>query len=91
MLSPGGRSAYGAKTIDTSAVLIADSRATRRSITVQNVHASNDLYVGSDSSVTSSNGVKVKAAESLRFDDYSGAVYGIGSAASTDVRYFEVY
>jgi hypothetical protein len=85
----GGTLSGATVTIGTSAALIKGSTSGRESIVIQNVHASNDLYVG-PSGVTTSSGVKVPAGQSITFDDYIGPVYGIASAASTDVRYLEV-
>jgi hypothetical protein len=82
--------AYAAVSIGTSAGVIKAARASRRSIVVQNAHAANVLTVGMDSSVTTSNGIRLGPGDSLTLEGYTGAVYGIASAASTDVRYFEV-
>lgn len=81
---------YGTVSIGTSAAVIKAAHGSRTSLVVQNAHATNTLYVGSDSSVTTSNGVVVAAGASVTFDDYTGDVYGIASGASTDVRYFQV-
>ena len=77
---------YAAVSIGTSAAVIKAARSSRQSILVQNAHASNDLYVGADSSVTTSNGLKLVAGASLTLDSYTGAVYGIASAASDGCR-----
>lgn len=89
-MADGGQSSYGAKSIGTTAVLITAARNARDAVLVQNLHASNDLYVGPDSSVTSSNGIKIAAGESISVPS-RGDVYGIGSAASTDARFWEVF
>lgn len=81
---------YGTVTIGAAAALIKAAVTTRKSILVQNVHASNTLYVGDDSSVTTANGIRLLSGESIEINDYNGAVYGIASGAGTDVRYFEV-
>lgn len=86
----GGDSLYGAKTIGGTAAIIVSGRATRDSVIVQNLHASNDLYVGPDSDVLTTTGIKIAAGESYQVPT-RGDVYGIASAAGTDVRYWEVY
>lgn len=83
--------AYNTVSVGTTAAVIASRRDSRNSIIVQNVHASQVLYVGTDSSVTTSNGLKVAAGESVKIDDYRGVVYGIASGAATDVRFLESY
>lgn len=80
--------AYGNVTIGTTAALITAQDGGRKSVLVENAHASNVLYVGNDSSVTTSNGFKIAAGASQRFYE-PGPLYGIASAASTDVRYYK--
>lgn len=81
---------YGNVSIGTSAAVIsAASRYRDQGILVQNAHASNILYVGTDSSVTTSNGLKIGAGESLLIPG-NDVVYGIASGASTDVRFMAV-
>lgn len=91
MSGTGSKGAYATVSIGTSAAIIKAGRSTRKSVVVQNVHASNDLYVGTDASVATTTGVKLAAGASIEFDDYNGPVYGIASGASTDVRYLETY
>lgn len=81
--------AYGTVSVGTSATLI---RATKQrgQITIQNVHASNVLYIGTDSSVDATNGLKLASGESFTIVGYFGPVYGLASGASTDTRYFVV-
>lgn len=81
--------AYGNATIGATAAVIADG-SSRDHITVKNNHATNILYVGFNSSVTTANGLSVAAGASVTIDGYDGPVYGIASAVSTDVRYIEV-
>ena len=82
-------STYGNATIGTSAAVIV-AASSREYVIVKNNHATNILYLGFDSSVTTSNGMSVAAGSDRIIDGYDGAVYGIASAASTDVRYLEV-
>lgn len=80
--------AYGTATIGTTAATILASNTGRTAIVVQNNHASNDLYIGSDDSVATTTGLHLAAGESIRLHHH-GTIFGIASAASTDVRYFE--
>lgn len=86
----GSNAAYGTVTIGATAGLVKAAWPQRKSIVVQNVHASNVLYLGDDSSVLTTSGLKIAAGESVKLDDFVGDVYGIASAAGTDVRFFEV-
>ena len=81
---------YGTVTIGGTAAVIKAANSQRKSILVQNVHASNVLYIGDDSSVATTTGIRLIAGESIEINDYNGPVYGIASAAGTDVRYLEV-
>lgn len=80
----------GAEAIGTTAAVIVDARTTRKSVVVANEHASNVLYVGG-SGVSTANGLRVDPGESVDFNDFNGAVYGVASGADTDVRFLEVY
>lgn len=87
----GSSMAHAAVSIGATAAIICAGRSQRDSIVIQNVHASQDLYVGMDNTVTTANSVKVPAGGSIEFTDYNGPVWGIGSGAGTTVRYLEVY
>jgi len=80
---------YATVSIGTSAGVIKAANGDRKQITIENVHASNDLYIGGDASVTTANGIKIPAGGTFTTDAYTGAFYGIASGAATDVRYFE--
>lgn len=84
------RAGYGAASIGGTAALILAAKTTRQSVIVQNVHATQILYLGNDASVTTSNGLRVAAGAERVLTGYHGALYGIASGAATDVRYFEV-
>ncbi len=73
----------------TSSALIA-ARATRRSVTVRNIHATESCYVGTGT-VSSANGFLLKAGESIPIDSVA-AINGI-RAGSVDVPicYLESY
>ena len=89
-MSTSSIATYGTVSIGTSAAIIKAAKTIRKSIIIQNVHASQVLYLGTDSSVATTTGLRVAAGESVEFDDYNGVIYGIASGAATDVRYFEV-
>jgi hypothetical protein len=76
--------------VGASAVALVDGTPSRRNLIVQNVHASQDLYVGG-AGVATSTGLKVIAGASVGFDDFNGPLYGIASGAATDVRVIEIY
>jgi hypothetical protein len=86
----GAESSYGTVSVGTSAALIAAARFRRDAVIVQNVHATQDLYVGPDASVATTTGIKIPAGQSFVVPT-RGAVYGIASGAATDTRYWEVY
>lgn len=83
-------SAYGAVSVDGTAEIIKAANPRRESIVIQNVHATQVLYIGSDSSVALASGLKLIAGESIRLQTKS-AIWGIGSGAATDTRYFEEF
>ena len=86
-----GQMAGGAVTIpDTPATQIVGGRSARDTVLIQNVHASNVLYIGPSNAVTTANGFKLLAGESIELSAV-GAVFGIASAAGTDVRYLESF
>jgi hypothetical protein len=80
---------YGTVSVAATATLIRPAKALRKSIVVQNVHASQTLYLGDDSSVATTTGLRLNAGDSVRLSDCNAAVWGIASGAATDTRYFE--
>lgn len=89
-MADSSQSGYAAVSIGTTAAVVKAAFFRRESILIVNNHASQILYLGSDSSVTTSNGIPVAAGGSVRLRTKSD-VYGIASGASTDVRYFEEF
>lgn len=87
----GSNMGYGTVAVGTSAGVIVAARTVRKSVAVQNNHGSQNLFVGGDSSVTTSTGFKIGPGGSMSFDEYTGVVYGIASGASTTTNYVEVY
>lgn len=84
-----GQASYGTVSVDASAEIIVAANTSRTSVVIQNADASDIVYVGSNSSVLTTTGIKIAAGSSITFDDYTGPIYGIGSAAAVDVRYWE--
>lgn len=91
------QSSYGSKSVTTAAQLLVGARSQRSAVLIQNVHASQNLYVGPDASVvqpggagTANSGIKIGPGESYLVPS-RGDVYGIATGASTDVRYWEVF
>lgn len=82
---------YGTVAVADSASLIKAGVTTRRSITIQNNHATQTLHIGNTSAVTTSTGLKIAAGASFTIEDYNGPIYGIASGADTTTNYFETY
>lgn len=91
--TPAGASAsaYGATSVTTTATdLIATDLSGRVQVMLQNV-GSKDVYVGSNSSVTTSNGILLAPGSSMVLDaDDTINVHGITASGTASVRYFEL-
>ncbi len=84
----------GQTTVGTTAGLLLAGRTVRKSVRVKNLDATaTDLvYVGDDSGVTTANGYVVAAAGGeLVLDDYNGPIYAIATSADTPVTFVEVF
>lgn len=85
-----GSNSYSNVTITSAALIIAAS-PNRKGITIYN-NGAGTLYIGLDSSVSSTTGYPMLPQSSMTFsnqmDGYRGAIYGV-SSASSDVRYIE--
>lgn len=90
---PAGSSsaAYGATTVTTTATdLIGTDLSGRFSVLLQNV-GSKDVYIGSNASVTTANGILLAAGSSVILEAGSTInMHGITSSGSASVRYFEL-
>lgn len=90
---PAGASsaAYGATSVTTTVTDIVGTDLTNRiQILIQNLGAK-DCYIGSNNSVTTSNGVLLAPGSSLVFDAGAGInIHGITASGSTSIRYFEL-
>jgi hypothetical protein len=89
-MADSSESGYNNVAIGAAAAIIKGAYFRRESIVIKNNHASQILYLGSNASVTTSNGLPLLAGESIRLKTKSD-VYGIASGAATDVRYFEEF
>lgn len=77
---------YGNASIGAAASRLLVGSGLRASALIENNHATQDLYLGTDSSVTTANGLRVAALQSVRIT-HRGEVWAIASGAATDVRY----
>lgn len=82
--------ASGQVAVDTTADLVANLRATRRSITVKNLSATITAYIGSTNGVTTANGMELKPGESISID-FTGTIYGITGSSNATIAYLESY
>jgi hypothetical protein len=80
----------GNVSIGATAAQIVPGRTLRDSVTIHNVHATQVLYIGTNASVTTANGLRVPAGESVRLE-LATPIYGIASGAGTDVRWLDEY
>jgi len=73
--------------ISTSAVLIIAANAIRENLQIKNT-GTDTVFIGSNSSVTASNGFPVEAGEKLNINDYSGDYYGICNTGDSSTMMF---
>ena len=85
--------AYGSITVSTAATLVVLANCARRNLTMVNSSESTVVYIGPDSSVTTSNGIPLYETQTTHKDtfpeSFKGSVYGIVSSGTADVRYWE--
>lgn len=77
---------HGTVQVQTSATQIVLGRTGRESLLIQAVGAATIGGPG----VTTTTGINLAVGESVKFDDYNGPLYGVGSAPA-DVRFLEVF
>jgi hypothetical protein len=80
----------GQASIGASAASLVAARTNRRSVVVRNTHASQVLFLGKDSAVTTANGLAVPAGQATELT-YDGQVFAIASGASTTVLFAELH
>lgn len=87
----GQSAAYGATSVAATATdIIATDLANRIKVIVQNV-SNKDVYIGSNASVTTANGIRLSAGSSIELEVGPGVnLHGIASSGTADIRYFEV-
>lgn len=78
---------YGAVSVGTTATVIRTANTNRASCLVQNL-GSAPMYLGTDASVTTANGLEVGAGSSATLT-FQSAIYGIVASGSNDVRFIE--
>lgn len=81
--------ANGQVTTSTTAATAVAARATRRSVTIKNTDTSITVYIGI-ATVTSSNGMPLKAGESISIDT-TALVQVIAASGTPVVAYVETY
>ena len=86
---------YGSVTVPSgSAILIVGYNDKRKSLIITNEGSSN-VYLGSDSLVTSATGISVEDTNGKYTEDsggtrmYLGDIYGISADSTNDIRYWE--
>lgn len=81
---------YNTVSVGTSATLVLESNPARRGMILANNSAAT-VYIGSDSSVTTSTGIPIAANGNLTDsgprDLWKGQVWGICASGTSDVRY----
>lgn len=85
---------YNTVTVTNSPTLIVNGNTKRRNLTIVNTSLSTTIYIGPDSSITSSNTVPLYGNQTRDQDriaeGYQGPVYGVTDSGTADVRYWEV-
>jgi len=79
---------YDQVSVGTSATSIISSNTNEKVRTIKNI-GSNSIFVGGDSSVTTSNGFPIDAGETLDVSDYTGEVFGIVATSTENANYIE--
>ena len=83
---------YGAIVVTTSPTIIVGSNNGRKGTIISN-NSSQSIYIGFDSNVTTLTGTPVPSGgtfnDSGEMDAYRGAVYGVVSSGTADIRYLE--
>ena len=77
----------GQVSVTTSATQIVASNSSRRSVIIRN-QGGTDMYIGG-STVTTSNGLLLKASETITLDRNTAAIYGVVASGSTTAGYLQ--
>jgi hypothetical protein len=86
--------AYGSVTVTDSATVLVAANCARQELLLSNISTGDDIYLGMDSAVTTSNGIPLYAGQdrerSRGFGTYLGPIYAIAKIGkSVDVRFWE--
>lgn len=87
--SVGSTLAAAAVTVGTAAAQVAAAASTRQKLTIKNNSTTATLYLGADNTVTTATGLPLGPGEGFTVEGTTAAVWGIASAAGTDVRTLE--
>lgn len=79
---------YSAATVGTTATQILAANTSRLSVLIRN-YGDDTVFLGSDSSVTTADGMPLRPGESFSDDQYTGTWYGISATSGQDVRAME--
>lgn len=79
---------YGSVGVLSAATLIKAANPNRKAILIKN-NSTQNVYIGSNNSVSVSNGQVLAPGEAFYDDCYTGDIYGICAGGSADVRYTE--
>lgn len=79
--------AYGNAACTTTATSILAANYERKGFVIKAIDGA--VYIGDDSSVTTSTGFLLSSGESLSSSAFLGTVYGITASGTTNVRYWE--
>lgn len=85
---------YGNVSITTGATLIAVANPARRGLTIVNNSQTTVVYIGPDTSITTTNAIPLYENQTTHRDSnlpegYKGSIYGIVGSGTADVRYWE--
>jgi hypothetical protein len=85
--------AYSSVTVGNTATLLVAANTARLSLVIEN-NGSVTVYLGPDTSVSSSNGIPLLADGSFQEDSggarmYQGDIYGVTASDTSDVRVWE--
>lgn len=79
--------AYGNAACTSAATLIAAANYERKGLIIRALDGT--VYIGDDSSVTTSTGFPLYSGESFSSQAFLGTVYGITASGTVNVRYWE--
>jgi len=82
--------AYGVVSVGTTPTLIVPANNARRQLIIDN-QSSSTVYIGPDTSISSSNAVRLLSGANMTVDAqwFLSAIYGVVSTGSANVAYWE--